>query len=69
MQNNGSYCEKKAPLAFLESFESRIEDNNSEMNEFWSNDTRDFVEPHQTWYSQEFSDITRKQQNYKMYKV
>ena len=70
MQGSNSYHDKRAPLAYLESFESRIEESN-EMKEYWSNDNqvRDNENFHQSWNGNDFADMTRKQQNCKMYKV
>ena len=70
MQGSNSYHDKRAPLAYLESFESRIEESN-EMKEYWSNDNqvRDNENFHQSWNGNDFTDMTRKQQNCKMYKV
>ena len=70
MQWSGSCSNKAAPLAFLESFESRIEES-SEMKEFGSNEAKltAMETPNTAFHSQDFSEMARKQQNYKMYKV
>ena len=68
----GSGCkgsDRRAPLALLESFESRAEET-SEMKEFWSSETKHSREfPNHTWTGQDFAEMARKQQNYKMYKA
>ena len=70
MQGSGSCSNKGAHLAFRGSFESLIEES-SEMKEFWSNETNLTAkeDPNTAFQSQDFSEMARKQQNYKMYKV
>ena len=71
MQGSGSGNDRRAPLAFRESFESSRIEEGSEMKEFWNYDTkpRNQEGPNQTWNDQDFYDFSRKQQNCKMYKV
>ena len=70
MQGSGSCSNKGAPLAFRESFETRVEES-SEMKEFWSNETNLTAKDtlNTAFHSQDFSEMARKEQNYKMYKV
>eukprot|EP00092_Neocalanus_flemingeri_P035666 GFUD01038832.1.p1 GENE.GFUD01038832.1~~GFUD01038832.1.p1 ORF type:complete len:667 (+),score=162.04 GFUD01038832.1:111-2111(+) len=70
MQGSGSGNNRRAPLAFRDSFESQIEEG-SEMKEFWTYETKpkDQDVPNQTWSSKDFYELSRKQQNYKMYKA